>query len=84
MYEYIKEKIQSLRDPLTIINNSIYYLKIKKKELSAIEDKHFSLIEREIERSSKIIHNLIKELISTKEKDDLIIKKDDFESTKST
>jgi len=48
-----------LRNPLGIIKNSIYYLRMKLKYADEKVQKHLSIIEREIARSNKIINDLL-------------------------
>ena len=48
-----------LRNPLGVIKNSVYYLKMKLKDADEKVRKHLGIIEREIARSNKIINDLL-------------------------
>lgn len=48
-----------LRDPLSIIRNSSYYLKQKLKDSNKDLEKHLSIIERNVERANSIISDLL-------------------------
>ncbi|MEA3459273.1 MAG: response regulator [Chloroflexota bacterium] len=48
-----------LRNPLGVINNSVYYLNMKLRDADERVKKHLKIMEREIARSSKIINNLL-------------------------
>ena len=48
-----------LRNPLGVINNSIYYLKMKNPDIDQKSLKHFQLIENSIEKASHIVNELL-------------------------
>jgi signal transduction histidine kinase len=48
-----------LRNPLGIINNSVYYLKMKLRDADEKMKKHLKIMEREILSSNKIINDLL-------------------------
>ncbi len=52
-----------IRNPLSIINNSIYYIKSKVSKLTEAVDekvfKHIGIIEKEIDNSNKIVNDLL-------------------------
>ncbi|HUY01435.1 MAG TPA: ATP-binding protein [Candidatus Deferrimicrobium sp.] len=48
-----------LRNPLGVINNSIYYLKMKLKDADEKILKYLSVIENEVQKSNKIITDLL-------------------------
>jgi len=48
-----------LRNPLGVINNSVYYLSTKLGDADEKAQKHLQIMEREIARSSKIVSDLL-------------------------
>lgn len=48
-----------LRNPLGVIGNSAYYLNMKLKDTDEKVKKHLGIIQREVERSNKIISDLL-------------------------
>jgi len=48
-----------LRNPLGVINNSVYYLKTKLEDADGKVQRHLNIIEREVARSNKIISGLL-------------------------
>jgi len=48
-----------LRNPLGVINNSVYYLNMKLGDVDEKAKKHLKIMDREIARSSKIVSDLL-------------------------
>ncbi|MHA1378072.1 MAG: ATP-binding protein [Candidatus Helarchaeota archaeon] len=48
-----------LRNPLGVINNSIYYLNMKLKSTDEKVQKHLNILEKEVEKANKIISDIL-------------------------
>ena len=48
-----------LRHPLSVINNSVYYFKMKLRDVDEKVEKHLKIMEREITTANKIISDLL-------------------------
>lgn len=55
----ISERIQALREPLSVIQNSAYFLNLKFKTQDEKDKKHFELIKKELEHALSLIDDFL-------------------------
>ncbi|MHA1699240.1 MAG: hypothetical protein ACTSWN_10410 [Promethearchaeota archaeon] len=51
--------IERIREPLAIINNSVYYISKKLSNSSGKEKKHLDMIQQQVQRSNKIVDDIL-------------------------
>lgn len=56
-----REKLESLREPLSVINNAAYFLDLRFETKDDDEMKHFDLINKEVKRAVSMIDDLLQE-----------------------
>ena len=55
----ISERIQALKEPLSVIQNSAYFLNLKFKTQDDKDKKHFELIKKELEHVLSLIDDFL-------------------------
>jgi len=55
----ISERIQALREPLSVIQNSAYFLNLKFIKQDEKDKKHFEIIKRELKHALSLIDDLL-------------------------
>jgi light-regulated signal transduction histidine kinase (bacteriophytochrome) len=55
----LKEKIQGLREPLSVIHNSAFFLSMKLKTKDEKDRKHIEIIKKELKRALALIDDLL-------------------------
>jgi signal transduction histidine kinase len=54
-----RDKLESLREPLSVIKNAAYFLDMRFESKDDEETKHFELIDKELKRALSMIDNLL-------------------------
>ncbi|HME54072.1 MAG TPA: hypothetical protein VKM55_17735 [Candidatus Lokiarchaeia archaeon] len=55
----ISERIQALKEPLSVIQNSAYFLNLKFKTQDEKDKKHFEIIKKELEHALSLIDDFL-------------------------
>ena len=55
----ISTRIQALREPLSVIQNSAYFLNLKFKTQDEKDKKHFEIIKKELEHALSLIDDFL-------------------------
>jgi light-regulated signal transduction histidine kinase (bacteriophytochrome) len=55
----LKEKIQGLREPLSVIHNSAFFLSMRFKTKDEKDRKHIEIIKKELKRALALIDDLL-------------------------